>query len=464
VRTSKSISNVLVWQLLGKFALQGITFFTAPFFTRLLSPSDYGSFSIYTTWVGFFTIIIGLQTHGAIANAKIKYSEEEFPKFLSSILSISTIFFAFVLALSIVFLNQFAALFAFSKFLVILLVIHSFTAFCYSFYFAVLIQEKKSKENAILSVIISIITTILAFIFVLNSPNNKALAKILATAIPSILFGIVFLIKIFLNGKTFFNKEYWTFCLALTLPLIFHSLGGIIFSQSDRVMLEKIIGLDSVGVYSVSYSLALVISIIWGACNTSWVPFYYEYKKTNNHKELHSKSNNYMIFYTIITLGFLLCAPEVFKILAPEKYWEGLKIIPLITLAYYFNFLYSFPANFEFYHLQTKLIAMSTILSAGINVGLNIVFIKRWGIMGAAVTTLISFIFLFIFHDIVARFVLRDKNYDYSWIFYLKGIIPVVVFSVLYYYLMPMAIFRWIIALVIGVFLLKRIVKTRSIF
>ena len=89
-----------------------------------------------------------------------------------------------------------------------------------------------------------------------------------------------------------------------------------------------------------------------------------------------------MIFYTIITLGFLLCAPEVFKILAPEKYWEGLKIIPLITLAYYFNFLYSFPANFEFYHLQTKLIAMSTILSAGINVGLNIVFIKRWGIMG----------------------------------------------------------------------------------
>lgn len=77
----KSISNVLIWQLLGKFFLQGITFFTAPFFTRLLTPSDYGMVSIYSTWVGFFTIVIGLQTHGAIANAKIKYTEEEFNKF-----------------------------------------------------------------------------------------------------------------------------------------------------------------------------------------------------------------------------------------------------------------------------------------------------------------------------------------------------------------------------------------------
>jgi len=464
VRTSKSISNVLVWQLLGKFALQGITFFTAPFFTRLLSPSDYGSFSIYTTWVGFFTIIIGLQTHGAIANAKIKYSEEEFPKFLSSILSISTIFFAFVLALSIVFLNQFAALFAFSKFLVILLVIHSFTAFCYSFYFAVLIQEKKSKENAILSVIISIITTILAFIFVLNSPNNKALAKILATAIPSILFGIVFLIKIFLNGKTFFNKAYWSFCLSLTLPLIFHGLGGIVLAQSDRVMLQKIVGLDSAGIYSVTYSLALIISIIWGACNNSWVPFYYEYKKTNNKAELEQKSNNYLFFFSTITIGFLLCAPEVFKVLAPSNYWDGLKIIPLIALSYYLNFLYAFPANFEFYHLETRLISISTIITAIINIVLNYYFIKKWGIIGAAITTLLSYAFLFIFHDFVARFILRKKKFDYSWVFYFKGLIPVFIFSIIYYITIEMWLLRWLFALILGIFLLRKIIKQRAIF
>lgn len=44
---SKSISKSIVWQLIGKFALQGISFFTAPIFTRLLTPDDYGYTALY---------------------------------------------------------------------------------------------------------------------------------------------------------------------------------------------------------------------------------------------------------------------------------------------------------------------------------------------------------------------------------------------------------------------------------
>jgi O-antigen/teichoic acid export membrane protein len=89
----KSISRVFVWQVAGKFVLQGISFFTAPVFTRLLTPSDYGQVAVYGAWVSLFSLFIGLQTRGSIANAKIKYNDDKIDAYLSSIMVISVISF-----------------------------------------------------------------------------------------------------------------------------------------------------------------------------------------------------------------------------------------------------------------------------------------------------------------------------------------------------------------------------------
>ena len=69
---SKSISKSVMWQLAGKFALQGIAFFTVPIFTRILSPEDYGYTALYSSWSTILSLIIGMQTSGSIGNARIK--------------------------------------------------------------------------------------------------------------------------------------------------------------------------------------------------------------------------------------------------------------------------------------------------------------------------------------------------------------------------------------------------------
>jgi len=215
------------------------------------------------------------------------------------------------------------------------------------------------------------------------------------------------------------------------------------------------------GVYGLSYNVALIVLMIFDSLNTSWVPFYYEYKKKNDTKQLKTRSNNYLFVFTIITIGFLLCIPEVFKIMAPEEYWAGLKIIPIIVLAIYIQFLYTLAVNFEFFHEKTIMISISTIITASINIGLNFWLIPLYGAVGAAIATLISYCVLLLLHDINARY--RIKNYDFSWTFYLKGSVPVTIMAVLYFPLLKLWYIRWGIAIILGVLLLRRFIKTKTI-
>jgi hypothetical protein len=82
--------------------------------------------------------------------------------------------------------------------------------------------------------------------------------------------------------------------------------------------------------------------------------------------------------------------------------------------------------------------------------------------MGAAVATLVSFVFLFVFHEIIARFVVR--NYDYEFTMYLKGLLPVIVVSVIFYVTQDFWYIRWGLGIVLGTYLLQRTIKNKAIF
>jgi O-antigen/teichoic acid export membrane protein len=458
----KSATRVLFWNTIGKFILTGLSFVTAPIFTRLLTPSDYGQFAVYSAWLSLVSLIMGLQTYGSIANAKIKYGDEHIDRYLSSIMTVSVFSFVIFLCLAVFLRDFFSRVLGLRKDLVVLLVVEGFASFCISFYVGKLVLYKQAEKSALISFIVSVSATVLSLVFLFQVLENRYIVKIYTQAIPKIIAGFVIVILIYVKGKSFFNLQYWKYCLALTVPLIFHGLGGLILSQSDRIMLQRFSGEMSVGIYSVAYTLAAVVSIIWGAFNTTWIPFYYEDKKNNVTEAILLRTKNYTIVFTIITIGFILLSPEVFKLMAPSNYWSGIQLVPLVAVAYYFNFLYAFPANFEFYNERTKWISLGTVCVAIINVVLNFLFIPQYGGIGAATATLISFFLLFVFHEIVARFVIR--GYEITFRIYAIGIIPVGIISVLFYFTQDLWFVRWGIGLILGVYLGVRLYKKRAVF
>jgi O-antigen/teichoic acid export membrane protein len=458
----KSISYILIWQIGGKFLLQGIAFISVPIYTRLLTTADYGKVAVYSSWVSLCSLVVGLQTSGSIRNARIKYTPDKIQGYLSSIMTISLISFSCILLISIIFNKLLSNLLDLRSDLILLLIIQSFASFCISFYTSKLIHFKQVVFSSILSFIASLSSITLAIVLLFSIKENKYIVKIYGNALPLIVIGFVIFVYVLLKGRKFYNKQYWQYCLALTIPLILHSAGHLILTQSDRIILQRISGEGAVGIYSFAYTLGMIVSIIWDSFNGTWIPFYYDYKKNNQNDIILIRSKNYIITFSVIVMGFILLAPEVYKIASPQEYWTGIPLIPIIAFSYYLNFLYGFPVNFEFYNGKTKLIAIGTICSAFINILLNFVLIPLYAGIGAAIATVISYVFLFIFHEIIARFII--KNYEYPIHFYLLGIIPVTVTVVSFYFMQDQWLIRWGISFTMGCYLLRRIIKNKSIF
>jgi O-antigen/teichoic acid export membrane protein len=457
----KSISYILTWQFLGKFLLQGVNFLTIPIFTRLLTTSDYGKVAVYTAWCSLYSLIVGLQVSGSIANAKIKFGDDKIDGYLSSIMTISIISFILVLFISLIFNQSLSSLFDLRPDLIITLAIQSFGTFCVSFHVTKLIQYKKVEQNVLLSFFILLFTTILSILFIYIN-ENRYIAKIYGNAIPIIAIAIVIIFYIYKKGKKIYDKVYWGFCLTLTLPLIFHHAGHAILSQSDKVMLQKMSGDSISGIYSFAGSIGVIIQGIWMVFNSTWIPFYYEYKKDKKIDMILSRSKNYIIVFSLIVIIFILMIPEICKLISPREYWQGIPLIPIIVSSYYLNFLYGFSVNFEFFYAKTTLIAAGTISSAIINIILNFLFIPLYGSIGVAIATLISHIFLFAFHEFIARIVI--KNFEYKFSMYLVGLIPVCFAVVLYYFIQDYWIIQWAIGIAFGCYLLSRIIRNKSIF
>lgn len=460
--SSKSVSKSVIWQLGGKFALQGIAFFTTPIFTRLLTPADYGYTALYLSWLSIFGIIIGLGVDGSIGNARIKYGEDKLPGYLSSIMSISLLSFIMVLALLSVFNKWLVPFLGMKKEIVYLLIFHSFFQFVINFEIGKLDALKKVEKSAIISLSVSIIVILLSLFLVTIVKENRAIAKIFGQAIPIITFGLLLLFLTYVKGKTLWNKEYNSFCILLVFPLLFHSLGHLIFSQSDKIMIQKMQDDSSLGVYSIVVSLCSVLSIIYGALNTAWVPFYYDYKKEKKYADIKVHTIRYIKFFTLITCGFILLSYDVYKLMAPEEYWGGMKLLPLLVLSSYFSFLYLFPVNHEFYNAKTKLIPIATFFVSCINILINWLLIPIYGMIGATIATLISHILLFILHEFFARFIVHD--YEIEWHFYIPGVFFLLIVIILSYFFMQNVYLRWFFAGFIGLFIVKDLVKQKSIF
>ena len=89
--------------------------------------------------------------------------------------------------------------------------------------------------------------------------------------------------------------------------------------------------------------------------------------------------------------------------------------------------------------------------------------IPKYSIYGAVIGSLISHAFLFAIHQIFAKFIVKEK-YEYKFRMFITGLLVLIIFAGAFYVLMQQWIIRWMLALLIGIYILVDIIKKRSIF
>ncbi len=445
------------WYTVTEFFIKGMSFLTIPIFTRILSPSDYGLQSLYTTWANIISIVCCLNLHSSIIKARFDF-EDDFDGYVSSISFLSMIMFTIFLVIMTIFRSFFAPLFGFDGLLYYLLLFYSFSIFTTNVMLTKLRVTYKYKGVSILNVAIKLLGLATAIALILTYFRDRGyLGKILGDSSFTILFGIFFLLYLINSGKCLINIEYWKYAIIYSLPLVFHSLANIINNQFDRIIIENYHGTYQTGLYSFAYSFGTAIFVIIHALDLAWSPWAFEQLKEKNYDKIRKLSFLYRDIINISLALIMILAPEFVKIMSSERYWVALNVIPWVLLGYYFNFMYTLEVKVEFFHKKTIIVSIGTIMSACLNLILNYIFVPNYGYIAAAITTTFSYLALFFFHYIMVVFVMKKKLYKFS--FHLQSLIYGFIVTIVYFLTSENLLFRMSVLVLILIYNFSSVYK-----
>lgn len=382
--------------------------------TRYLSPTDYGIVATFNVLLAVVAVFVGLSMHGAINVNYFKLKKEELKEYIGNVFIV--LFTNFILIFIIVFFLK-TYLSNIIKFPEKWIPIVAVIALCQSIFAVNLVlwrAEQKALPYGLFQISRMILNVALSLIFVVALVWGWQ-GRLLGVVITSIIFGISSIFVIYKRRyiKFSFNKKYIKDALFFGVPLIPHALGGWIITSIDRIFINSMVGVAATGLYSVGYSVGMIIGLLAHSFNLAWSPFLYKKLKENNYStKVKIVKFTYLydvcIIFAALALSFI--APYFLKFFVSENFYFAYKYVLWIALGYAFNGMYFMVVNYIFYVKKTYILAWVTFFSAGLNIVLNYFFIKANGAIGAAQATTITF-----FIQFIMVWILSSKVYKMPW-------------------------------------------------
>lgn len=387
--------------LIGSLFNKGFAFLTVPIFTRILSTTDYGIVTTYNSWISILSMVMGFAIHMGIRAAFIDYKEK-----IDDFVSVTTTFTLLCGGVMCLFIGGGAYLLRINvdlTLIVLCLLQGLATALVqnYSMYLMMQYRYKFRTALMILPNLLSVGASVFAILFVVKT--DLYMGRIVPTALINAAFGLITVALVYARSHVLYNREYLKYGLAISMPLVLHGIALNILSQSDRTMITWLADASQTGVYSLIYNFSMIATVITTSLDGVWVPWFTERLKNREIKSINDLAVDYINLMTYAMVGVMFVGPEVVKLLASSKYWEGISIIPPVVLANYIIFAYTLYVNIEHFYKKTPYITVNTLIAAGSNLILNYIFIPLYGYVAAAYTTLFSYLLAFVLHARYAK-------------------------------------------------------------
>lgn len=182
---------------------------------------------------------------------------------------------------------------------------------------------------------------------------------------------------------------------------------------SDRTIISVMIDASANGIYAVSAKFSNILASIYQIFNMSWQESASIHINSEGKEEFFSGvlNNTYKIFFSICLL-LIVVMPFVFNILIGKDYLDAKQYIPILLLSNVYSAVANVLGGIYIAKKDTKSVAKTTIISSIVNIVINLVLIKFIGLYAAAISTLISCIFLYIYRLIgVKKYIKLNVEY-----------------------------------------------------
>ena len=451
---------------LASLFTKGLGIITTPLFTRIMTSAEIGEFSTFSSWYSMISVVATLSlSSGAFSLAMFEYPEER-DKYSSSMIglsSISTLVFVLIYLVNpefwngVLSLNTVEVTVMLAAFWLVPAMEYRITRLRFEYKYKQLISI--SLTNAICGTTLAIVAVFLGRYL---GAENLAPYRIVGLQAVHCVVGLACAIYLICKGKTLVNFKFWKFALITNTPLIVNALAKHILEVSDRTMITNMIGKSATGIYSTLYTVSTLSLIVWGAIESSLLPYTFENLRNKTEKNVAAIVNPLLTVFAGVCLLLTLVAPEIVWVLAPKEYYEAIYIMPPVACGVFFSATYNIFGDILLYHKKTYWIMVSTITAAVANVILNYIFIGQFGYMAAAYTTLASYIILTVMQYIFMRIVHKGKVFNELYILLLSMVLVGCSISCMVLYNYRWIRYAVIVAFAILAFILRK--KIISLF
>ena len=381
-----------VWYTVCTGVQRSVSFICVFFFTRLLTPEEYGLNTIYLRWYEIVAIFATLNPqYGTFNTAMVKY-ETDRDRYISSIQSLTTLLTCFLFSIYYCFRARINNLLGLPTTLMIAMMLELLVTTAYGFWAGKKRFIYQYKSVIIVTMLAAIAGPVISVITVKKATENQGLVRIWAVVIVElIVYGSLYLYNL-AKGKAVYVKEYWKYALSVNVFLIPYYLSQCIFNQSDCIMIDKICGREAAAIYGMAYNIAIVLYFLLTAINNSLVPWKYSKMKEKDYQGISKVTVEIGLFIIGMLLLLILIAPEVIHFAAPEEYYDARRIVPPVAASTFFLYITQAFIDIEFYYNDKKVLVAGAVLGAVSNITLNWIFIPRFGYVVAGYTTLFSYI------------------------------------------------------------------------
>lgn len=197
-------------------------------------------------------------------------------------------------------------------------------------------------------------------------------------------------------------------------PMVLWTLGSFVLVFSDRFFLNHYVGTAEVGIYSLGYKFAFILSALaFSPFEMVWDPHRFEVAKRSDAPEVYARVFLYMnVAVGLGALGISLFVRDFLGVMADPAFLPAYRIVPLLLLAQTFSHWVSYVTLGLFVSSNTRALARISFLAVVATLALNFLLVSRWGILGATWATVAACALRFVW---TYRSAQRHYPVPYGW-------------------------------------------------
>ena len=405
----KKVSYYFIATIIGT----SLSFILLPIYTNFLTLSDFGILALSYTFGNFLAGLFSFSLSSATNRYYFSYKKNKNYKDFATLNTTNLTFLIIIFCVCGLIVHELSGKISniiFNNLISEKLLITSFLLGClskiFNYLMLIFVSQEKALNYSIFYILNSVVANMVSIILICFY-SFKADGRIIGG-----IFSFVVLIPFifYYQKKNFsFNFKFSDLkrSLKFSLPLMPDTLIGLVNNSFDKIILNRFLGLNSLGSYDMANRFSNVYKQALDTIIPTWTPYFMNHAEVGgdiSKKAISDRSKIITIIFTILAAIVINYIEEIVILLTTKEFHNTMQIIPLIIFFTLAIHCYSIIAKAQILFIKkTKHLFYSSALALFFNISLNLLFIPKFGIIGAVIATGLSGLISTIYISVIGQ-------------------------------------------------------------